>query len=140
MADWKKLALNAKRRIANVREKTEEATEQAIGTVVTVGVATGFSYARARMGTDGRILVGGVDADLLAGLGLHVLAFFGAFGKYHAFGHSAGNGALACYGTHKGYELGQEAKDKASGFAPRTMTAGTPNLHQSAFERAAAGV
>lgn len=141
MADWKKMAQNAKARMHRIREKTEEATEAAIGTVVTVGTATGFSYARARLGDNGRILLAGVDADLLAGLGLHVVAFFGGFGKYSSVGHSAGNGALACYGVHKGFELGAEAKDKAAGFAPgpRQVTAGHQVPMGSAFERAMAG-
>lgn len=125
-----------KARMANYKEKAEEALGEAIATAEVGGGAFLASYARGRYGEGGRLLIGGVDGDLLLGAGLHLTGYFGLFGKYDEHAHNIGNGFVACYLTHKGYELGLEAKNQASGYvAPvHELNVGAPRA-SSAFER-----
>lgn len=57
--------------------------------------------------------VWGVPVDLVAGLGLHVLAFAGIGGKYSSHLHAFGDGALASYLV----TLGRDVGSKMSGMA-----------------------
>lgn len=130
-----KLYESAQKRISNMREKGEEVLGETVAIGETVGGAFIASYARARMGDDnGRILVGGLDADLLAGLAMHAVGFMGGFGKYDEHAHNLGSGFLACWATHKAYELGLEAKNEASQ-AAGVLNPRSPRVSESAFDQ-----
>jgi hypothetical protein len=120
ISHYKKLAERARATAKNMREKAEGTLQQAVTSVEVVGAGFLASYARGRMGDEnGQWLIGGVDFDLAAGLGMHALGFLGAFGRYDEHAHALGNGALACYAVHKGFALGDEAKHKTSSAGSR---------------------
>lgn len=137
MSHLQKQYESLKSRVASFREKNEEVLGEAIAMAETVGAAGLASYARARLGEDGRLLVGGLDADLIAGLGMQAIAFAGGFGKYDEHAHSIGTGFLACYATHKLYEMGLEAKQEAaSASGVEQLPPRAPRVTESSFDQA----
>lgn len=140
VSQMKKALENAKRRAASVKAKAEEAIGTAVRTGETVGGSFLASYARGRMGDDkGRWLIGSVDADLAGGLALHAVGFV-VDEKYGDHAHALGDGALACYAAHKGFEFGRESKAKTAGRAPAQMNPRQyrPTVTESAFDTAPA--
>ena len=131
-----KLLHAANSRIARIRENGEEIMGESIAMVETVGAAGLASSARARLGEDGRILIGGLDADLLAGLALHAVAFAGGFGSYDEHAHSIGTGFLSCWAVHKMYEMGLEAKNEAASTSGNVLPMGMPHATTSEFDQA----
>lgn len=78
----------------------QAATAKAIGAVTTTGTAFALGALEAKYGMPS---VGGfVSADLLAGIGLHALGFFGLTGKFEPYANAAANGALAYWAGIKG--------------------------------------
>lgn len=100
-------------------EKAAEAAKEAAGTVLrsglTVGTAFGISWARGRYdeGYEDDFTFFGVPIDLGLGIGLHVVAFLPAMGKYAEHMHSVGDGALSAYAALQGYEMGRESQEEA---------------------------
>lgn len=110
-----------KGRVERIKEKGEEAIGQGLQLVEVGGTAFGFSYLNARNGKPDpkhpgilRLQVMGVDADLGAAFGLHVLAFLGGAGKYGEHAHNIADGAAASYLSRLGTELGSDARTKAA--------------------------
>lgn len=135
LSQLRKALDSAKRRASAVKAKAEEAIATTVRTGETVGAAFLSSYARGRMGdSKGRWLVGSVDVDLAGGLGMHAIGFV-VGDKYADHAHAVGDGMLACYGTHKGFEFGRESKAKTSGRAPHQMNPGT-RVTDSIFDQA----
>lgn len=115
IADLRKSLERAKKTAANVREKAEASLRTALTTAETAGSAFIMSYARGRWGNaDDRILVGGVDVDLLAGLGGLTASFLGAFGSLGSHAEAISNGTLSCYASHQGFALGYKSRGKTS--------------------------
>lgn len=137
VGQMKKALERARKTAANVKAKAEGAISTAVTSGETVGGAFLTAYARGRMGgADGRWLVGNVDADLLAGLGLHAIGFI-VEDKYGEHAHAVGNGALACYSTMKGIEFGRESKKKTSGAVQHgALREHQPRVTESAFDQA----
>lgn len=99
---------------ARVRAGQAKATEM-VGTVLQTaevgGTGFGFAYLRGRMGDDdGEFDVAGIPVGLASGLLAHLLGFAGFFGGQASHVHNIGDGAIAEYGCHIGYNLGQKAK------------------------------
>ena len=141
VAQIKKSYEGLKKRVGNMKEKAESTLGEAINTAETVASGSAFGYVRGRFGNaDSRWLLLDVDGDLSIGLGLHALAFVGMFGKYEEHAHAIANGALTCYGTLKGLELGKKAKSKAttSGQLPARQPRVTESVYDRAWERQAA--
>jgi len=95
----------------------QESTEHAIQSVIASSEVSAASFAFGLVqGKWGGVAVIGVPADLIAGLGLHILAFAGVGGKQsidhlHAFG----DGALASFFNGLGRQVGrsiQTTKDR----------------------------
>lgn len=102
---------SARKRVGKIKEKSEEAIKTTVEAGEVGLSAFGFGYGRGRLGTDGRWQMAGVDVDLMAALGLHVVGFV-VDKEYASHAHAFGNGALACYATNLGMRLGSEAKQK----------------------------
>jgi len=96
-----------KDRLANQISKYKEKATETMGVVVQtteIGVAAfGFGVMRGKF-QDPNLM--GVPIDLMAGLGLHVLGFFGGAGQYSSHSHNFGDGALASYLTSLGVGIG----------------------------------
>jgi hypothetical protein len=141
----KKALERAKGTAKAVKVKAEEAIGTAVTSGETVGAAFIAAYARGRMGEQtgpnaGRLLVGSVDGDLLAGLGMHAVGFV-VSEKIADHAHALGNGALACYGAFKGFEFGRESKKKTSGRAnPAELREHQSRVTSSAFDASEANV
>lgn len=111
------------KRIASVRENTEEAIGHGMEVAEVSAAAFAFGYANgrwARPGEDLKVL--GIPADLAAGFGLTGLALLGGFGKYSEHGVNIGAGALAAFGYRSGLELGAQASANASGARPTSYS------------------
>lgn len=88
--------------------------DQAVATVITtseVGAAS-FLFGLAQ-GKFGGIAVVGIPIDLVAGLGLHVLAFAGIGGKNASHLHAFGDGALASFFNKLGNDVGVSIRTPA---------------------------
>ncbi len=120
VSKMKESLTRAKAQVARIREKAEETMSTAKTTVETVGVAFGFGYLRGRMtdpADEESFKVAGVEPDLLAGVGMHALAFLGGAGKYSEDMHAMANGALASFAVTKGVEIGLDAREESEGTA-----------------------
>jgi len=114
MADRATVIERLKGKINNM----EEAGEEIVGHVLNVGItqvtAFGFGLARTYWGDQGELTIGGVDADLVAGIAGIGLGVVGTFGRMSTHVVSAGNGALACWSTIQGMRAGEELKSTAT--------------------------
>ncbi len=109
-----------KGQMQRIKLRAKDQMENALTTAATVGTGLALGYARGRMseGRDDDFEVAGVPIDVLAGVSMLGLSYFGAFGQYEKVGLAVGNGALTSYAVLKGVELGHTAKtgtDKVSG-------------------------
>jgi hypothetical protein len=101
------------------KAKTNQASQaEMVNTVVTASEvsASAFLFGLAQ-GKWGGIAIMGVPADLIAGVGLHVLGFSGVAGKQSSpHLHAFADGALASFFTGLGRQVGvsiQSPEDKA---------------------------
>jgi hypothetical protein len=101
-----KYAHNLEGRLAKMKEKGEEAMAHGLQLAEVAGASAAAGYANAKFGTNGELLVKGVPADLLGGIGLHALAFLGAAGKYGEHAHNLGDGLIAAYAYRAGVHAG----------------------------------
>ncbi len=88
------------------KEKTEEAIGQGLQLAEVAGASFAAGYANSKFGANGELQVKGVPADLLAGLGLHALAFAGMAGKYGEHAHNLADGLVGAYAYRAGAHLG----------------------------------
>lgn len=88
----------------NIIEKSKQTMETVVTTTEVGAAAFLFGLAQGKFGG---VQIVGVPLDLLAGIGLHIMAFSGVGGKgsvghLHAFG----DGALASFFNHLGRDVG----------------------------------
>jgi DhnA family fructose-bisphosphate aldolase class Ia len=100
-----------KGRIKKYQEKSQKATEAAIGTAATMGSAFAVSYIEGRYPDKKDIF--GVPVSLAVGVSATIAGVLGAGGDKtaNAVLTSAGNGALAAYAAGRGLEMGREAQE-----------------------------
>lgn len=96
-----------KRRIANIREKAEETTEQLVGTVETAGAAFLMGVIN---GKTGGASVLNVPVSLGAGLALTGFALLGGAGSSSHHLANAGAGCLAAFAVNEGRKLGNKSR------------------------------
>lgn len=89
-------------KISRAKEKTEEAMAHGLQLVEVAGACGLAGYLNTKMGDNGEYQIRGVPADLLAGIGLHALAFLGAAGKYGEHAHNVADGLVAAYAYRAG--------------------------------------
>lgn len=139
MASWKEKWENLKNKHKKMATKAEAGAQALLSGAEVGATAFGAGYARARFGENGVLELAGVDASLVFGGGLHVLAFLNMFGKYDEHIHNVGNGFFGEYLGQKGYEFGLDAKKTAGTADPRQLA--DPSMRtgavDSAFDRAA---
>ena len=92
-----------RKRVAGIREKAKEATENLVETIEVTGAAFAMGVLN---GKTGGIEVVGVPIELGAGLGLVGLSFLGVAGNASNHLHQLGNGCLAAYATIVGRGVG----------------------------------
>jgi hypothetical protein len=110
----------------------KEQAQATLGVVVQtseIGIAAfGFGVIRGKFPEPALF---GVPVDLAAGLGMHILGFFGGAGNYTEHAHNFGDGALASYlsalGTGLGKQWGAPAAQKQIAGAP-VATQGMPQM------------
>lgn len=115
-------------RIRNMKQKTEEALDQATTVAFTNGTAMVAGYVNERYGTPPaddasgykEMKVMGVPADMVAGGILIGGVMLGAFGKYSHLGLSVGNGASSAFLYRFGAEFAR--KHAAAAGAPATTS------------------
>lgn len=103
--------------LASKAKQALDRADEAVATVVTTAEvsAASFLFGLAQ-GKYGGIALVGVPVDLLAGLGLHILAFAGIGGKNSHHLHAFGDGALASFFGGIGRQVGrsiQSPEDRA---------------------------
>jgi len=118
MAKFKEMYERLKNKHKGIAKKAEAGAQALLAGAEVGGSAFLAGYARARFGEGGTLELAGVDASIVVGGGLHVLAFLNMFGKYDEHIHNVGNGFLGEYLGQKGYEFGLDAKKSTAGFAP----------------------
>ncbi len=106
MSSLAKYAHGLESRLAKMKEKGEEAMAHGLQLAEVAGAAGLAGYANSKFGTGGELQFKGVPADLLAGIGLHGLAFLGAAGKYGEHAHNLGDGLIAAYAYRAGVHAG----------------------------------
>lgn len=131
---------NAKARLEKYKETAQETMKQGVAMAEVGGASFLASYGRGKFGdAEGRWLVSGVDVDLAGAVVLHGVAFMDLFGSYNDHGHNLGNGLLACYLAHKGFDLGRQSRNQSG--AAGELPAPGPGVYvpqdQGAFARAA---
>lgn len=129
---------NARARLKNYRERSEEAVATVVSSAVTVGSCALMSYANVKFGdANGRLQVAGIDVDLGAGLLLSLLSL-ASLGSAKS-GKSematmvlgaAGNGLLCTYTANKMTEIATQ-NSSAQG-VPRQMNAAGMRTHAPA--------
>lgn len=96
-----------KARVANMKEKGQEALGSVLQSAEVGGSAFAFGYMRGRMGDDnGEFDVVGIPASLGAAVAFHGMGFLGLFGKHSEHAHNLGDGALAEYAAVAGMRMG----------------------------------
>jgi hypothetical protein len=127
----------AKKAASGIRKKAEKTMAVVVYSAETTGTAFLASYMRGRMGdAQGRLQIQGVDVDLLGGLvGLGTSFIVSdAWGSHAA---SIGTGGLACYATHKGFELGRASKNKTGTSGRQQLSGAQPRMSDTgAFNHA----
>lgn len=120
----------ANNRIKAMKDKATEAMGTALTSFETTGTAFGFGYLRGRMtdmADEESFKIFGIPPDLLVGIGGHVLAFAGAFGKYDEHAHAIANGSLASFATFSGLEFGtKDRQESGEGPPHRVLSSGSP--------------
>ena len=101
-------------RMTNKAKSVIAKADQAVGTAITtseVGAAA-FLFGVAQ-GKFGGFAFRGIPIDLVAGMGLHVLAFAGYGGKNASHLHAFGDGALASFFNNLGVNVGASIRTPA---------------------------
>lgn len=92
----------ARAHIERLKEKSEEAISHGLQVAEVGGAAAVAGYVNTKFGSGGELQFQGVPADLLAGIGLHAMAFLGVAGKYNEHAHNLGDGFVAAYAYRAG--------------------------------------
>lgn len=100
-----------KSRVAKIRQSAEKTTEKFVRTVEVSGAALGMGIIQ---GKTGGVEVIGMPIDLLSGVSLSVLGYFGAAGKMSDHLNNLGDGCLAAYFATVGRGIGQQWEAKAA--------------------------
>jgi hypothetical protein len=111
LAKAEKTADKAVARLARMKEENKNAVATATRTVVTLGGSFATAYFLGRYPERREIV--GVDAALAVGATLSIASMMGWAGKQDKIVEALGTGALAAYGTTKGYEMGLKARNEA---------------------------
>lgn len=90
------------KRIERAKEKGEEAMAQGLQLAEIAGASALAGYMNTKMGEGGELQFKGIPADLLAGIGLHAVAFLGVAGKYGEHAHNLADGLIAAYAYRAG--------------------------------------
>lgn len=112
----------AQKRMATIREQSEQAIEDVVTVVEVGGSALACSYVHHAWGENDELKIVGVPIDIGAGLTLAGLALFGGLGKYREHGVNLGAGAIASYAYRVGAELGKQAAAKEAANKNSTST------------------
>ncbi len=110
--------INFKQRVDRMTTKAKNIIERSRETVNTVVTTTEVSAAAflfgLAQGKFGGIQIVGVPIDLLAGIGLHIMAFSGVGGKKNEMHlHAFADGALASFFNHLGRDVGYAVQTPA---------------------------
>lgn len=110
--------INFKQRVDRMTTKAKNIIERSKQTMETVVTTTEVSAASflfgLAQGKFGGIQIVGVPLDLLAGIGLHIMAFSGVGGKNsQSHMHAFGDGALASFFNHIGRDVGYAIQNDA---------------------------
>lgn len=116
--------VKAQTRTAAIAKKGESTVNTIVRTAEVSGAAFALGMAQGKYGV---VEIMGVPADLAAGAGLHLAAFFGIAGKSSKHLHALADGAMASYFVNLGKGVGLSWKDKAKtavqGAAGQRLTA-----------------
>jgi len=96
-----------------MRAQSNEMVREVLSIAEVAGGALGFGFLNQRYGNDAsgtEYQLFGAPVDLLAGIGLHLMAWFDLGGKYNEDLHMLGNAGLAAYGYRLGETLGKQSK------------------------------
>jgi hypothetical protein len=133
----------ADRVIQKGRAMAEQHAET-VGNVITTSEvgASAFLFGLAQ-GRFGGVMYRNIPIDLLAGVGLHVLAFAGIGGKNASHLHAFGDGALGSFlgglGRQVGYSLGGSGGTRSLGDVGNGNTGGASLADEELVRMVAAG-
>lgn len=123
------------KRLSRFKEQAAATTEKVVRSVEVGTMALGMGVVKGRMGS---VEVMGVPLELGVGVGLNLMGYFGAAGKYSDHLNNFGDGALASYLTTVGAGVGAAMKAKALGGGTPGVTKGIGDLSREEIAAAVA--